>query len=139
MFQHTVTISSSTLTQEWCAGACEQAGFKLAAVEYGVACFCDNSVPETAKPLPATKCDMKCSGDSSEDCGGTYTMLAYAFTCEPSPGPPKVRPVNHTTQDYYEAMFTRLKKKVPALDWYWVWTPEGWEWVSQVFLLSCQL
>lgn len=32
-----------------------------------------------------------------------------------------------TTQDFYEGMFTRIQRAYP-IDYYWVWTPEGWEW-----------
>jgi hypothetical protein len=37
---------------------------------------------------------------------------------------------DYSTQDYYEGMFTRLMKRVPSLSWYWIWTPEIWEWSS---------
>lgn len=34
-----------------------------------------------------------------------------------------------TTQDLYEGAFTRLDRLLgDKLDWYWVWTPEEWEW-----------
>ena len=31
----------------------------------------------------------------------------------------------HTAAIHLQGMFTRLMKKIPALDWYWIWTPEG--------------
>ena len=71
----------------------------------------------------------------------------YEFVCDDVPSllPGAPIPKNHnvrglpppphtkepTTQDYYEGVFTRLQKRVPDLDWYWIWTPEAWEW-SQV-------
>jgi hypothetical protein len=36
---------------------------------------------------------------------------------------------NRTTQDFYEGALTRLNRLLgETLDYYWVWTPEGWEW-----------
>ncbi|XP_062522474.1 uncharacterized protein LOC134197211 isoform X2 [Corticium candelabrum] len=32
-----------------------------------------------------------------------------------------------TTQDYYEGIFTRIQRLEIPLDYYWIWTPEGWE------------
>ena len=32
--------------------------------------------------------------------------------------------------DYYKGIFTRLMKRIPSLSWYWIWTPEGWEWTK---------
>ena len=117
---HVVTISSNLNTQEWCAGQCALANFTIAAVEYGVACLCGNSFPQQPT-LPASACAaMPCAGNSAEHCGGNYILSAYEFECDES----KPHPVAPTTQDYYEGMFTRLLKKVPALDWYWIWTPE---------------
>ena len=88
-------------------------------------------------PYPTTK------QGSAEFFERTSTMLSDAFTHAKSvgvqscvgtetplskPAPADERAAAPSTQDFYEGMFTRLKKKVPALDWYWIWTPEGWEW-----------
>ena len=117
---HVVTISSNLNSHEWCAGQCALANFTIAAVEYGAACLCGNSFPQQPT-LPASACAaMPCAGNSAEHCGGNYILSAYEFECDES----KPHPVAPTTQDYYEGMFTRLLKKVPALDWYWIWTPE---------------
>eukprot|EP00656_Telonema_subtile_P000400 TRINITY_DN10184_c0_g1_i4.p1 TRINITY_DN10184_c0_g1~~TRINITY_DN10184_c0_g1_i4.p1 ORF type:complete len:491 (+),score=118.53 TRINITY_DN10184_c0_g1_i4:185-1657(+) len=48
-------------------------------------------------------------------------MIVYDYTCSSAPHVP-------STQDYYEGIFTRLMKRMPSLDWYWIWTPEAWEW-----------
>ena len=117
---HVATISSNLNTHEWCAGQCALANFTIAAVEYGAACLCGNEFPDLPT-LPMSECaSMTCAGNSSEKCGGNYILSAYSFECHES----KPHMAAPTTQDYYEGMFTRLKKKVPALDWYWIWTPE---------------
>ena len=55
-----------------------------------------------------------------QSCLGTETPLSKPIYTEKNQ--------NYTTQDYYEGMFTRLMKRIPSLSWYWIWTPEGWEW-----------
>eukprot|EP00750_Incisomonas_marina_P015233 INCI18123.1.p1 GENE.INCI18123.1~~INCI18123.1.p1 ORF type:complete len:1078 (+),score=169.67 INCI18123.1:152-3385(+) len=123
VFPTTVTISSSRNSQEWCAGQCALANHTVAAVEYGVACFCgEPSDVEKASKLPLGDCSaIHCAGNKSESCGGSYIMLAYNFSCPSEPEFP-------STEDYYRGMFTRLLKRVPSLAWYWIWTPEAWEW-----------
>ena len=123
-FPATVTIHDDVNTQEWCAGQCALLNHSLAAVEYSVACFCGEPADvQAATKLPRSSCSaMSCAGNSSEDCGGSDIMLAYNFTCEP---------YNSTVpgvEDYYRGIFTHLLKRVPSLAWYWIWTPEGWEW-----------
>ena len=34
------------------------------------------------------------------------------------------------TQQFYEGIFTRIIETYP-IDYYWLWTPEGWEWEDQ--------
>lgn len=51
---------------------------------------------------------------------GTEIPLAKPTWLQPSGAPP-------TTQEYYEAMFSRIDATYP-IDYYWFWTPEGWEW-----------
>ena len=49
-----------------------------------------------------------------DSCVGTETPLSA--------------PKANTSYDYYTGMFTRLQKRMPSLSYYWVWTPEAWEW-----------
>ena len=38
-------------------------------------------------------------------------------------------PLAPSSQELYEGALTRLTRLLgPTLDYYWVWTPEGWEW-----------
>ena len=88
---------------------------------------------------------MPCAGAAGEDCGGSYVMLAFNFTCDDDGGggggQKKAKNKNNnknnnsisdppTTQDYYEGIMARLMKRIPSLSWFWVWTPEDWEWGS---------
>ena len=128
LFNHTVTIKDERVSQEWCAAQCAAASLPFAGVEFSVACFCSPALPPAAAKIDDAKCGMKCAANQSETCGGGYTLQAYTFACDaptPAPAPPPPPP---STQDYYEGIFTRLSKRIPALDWYWAWTPEAWEW-----------
>eukprot|EP00118_Oscarella_pearsei_P019329 m.204509 g.204509 ORF g.204509 m.204509 type:complete len:965 (+) comp39649_c0_seq9:56-2950(+) len=33
-----------------------------------------------------------------------------------------------SAKDFYEGIFTRIQRLEIPLDYYWIWTPEGWEW-----------
>ena len=115
VFPTTITIKSESNTQEWCAGQCKLANHTVAAVEFGVACFCgEPSDVAAAQQLNRSKCAaMKCAGNSNEDCGGDYVMLSYNFTCANS----NSTPTAPSTEDFYRGMFTRLSKRVPSLSW----------------------
>jgi hypothetical protein len=53
---------------------------------------------------------------------GTEIPLA-----KPPLDPSKPNASRPATERYYEAMFRRIEASHP-LDYYWFWTPEGWEW-----------
>lgn len=56
-------------------------------------------------------------------CADACSNVIVAVQVWPS-GPPQP-----TTQDYYEGALTRLVRLLgDTLDYYWIWTPEGWEW-----------
>ena len=83
VFPETVTIKSDEVSWEWCAGQCAVRGYSVAAVEYSVACFCGSDSDVTAATaLPRGDCSaMKCAANATEDCGDSFVMLAYNFTC----------------------------------------------------------
>eukprot|EP00035_Acanthoeca_spectabilis_P001424 m.80027 g.80027 ORF g.80027 m.80027 type:complete len:983 (-) comp10865_c0_seq1:26-2974(-) len=81
-FPHTAWLSNAATTQETCAVACFQVNLPLAAVEFGVACFCGAEMPPAGLSRPVAACgQMKCRGDPAEDCGAADIMLVYSFTC----------------------------------------------------------
>ncbi|KAJ9103160.1 hypothetical protein QFC21_002582 [Naganishia friedmannii] len=67
------TYSSTTMTPAVCQQAC--AGFKygLAGLENGQKCFCGNTMPTSAR-APSAYCNIKCGGNSTENCGGGFNM-----------------------------------------------------------------
>lgn len=66
---------SSTNTPERCIAACKSRGFKFAGLQYGESCLCGNSYGRYG---PATNCNMKCTGDPNQTCGGYSSNAVYS-------------------------------------------------------------
>jgi len=58
------------LTQETCESDCNQYGTKYAGVSDGDVCRC-GQLKSGANKADNSKCNVACSGDSSENCGGS--------------------------------------------------------------------
>ena len=91
---YTVTLSNAGCSREWCAQACVDAGYALAGVEYGVACFCGNAPPPAADALPAAACAaMACAGAPAEKCGDADVVSVFPADCPAAPDlPPGLAP-----------------------------------------------
>jgi hypothetical protein len=71
-------MTSSGMTVENCIANCQSKGYKLAGVEYGGECYCDNQVAATARTAPLNDCAAKvCTGNKMEYCGGSVRILVY--------------------------------------------------------------
>ncbi|KAF5829614.1 hypothetical protein DUNSADRAFT_15833 [Dunaliella salina] len=68
--------SDDSMTPRYCIQLAAQAGFAYAAVQYGRECFGGDSLAEYV--TPSNYCDMPCTGDSQETCGGGCTNRIYA-------------------------------------------------------------
>ena len=60
----------------FCKNACFKEGYKYSGVEYANECFCGNKMPKTIAPKQSD-CNMKCSGDKSQKCGGGNRLNLY--------------------------------------------------------------
>lgn len=67
----------STNTPDKCVQLCLQSGFPYAGVQYSSECFCGSELPTDAVKLADSSCNMKCSGDQHEICGGYYAINIY--------------------------------------------------------------
>lgn len=70
--------------QQYCMAACDGQGFDYYGTQWRRECWCGSGTPEETYelyggPLANSKCNLKCTGSSTERCGGTYTMSVYAF------------------------------------------------------------
>jgi hypothetical protein len=73
------------LTEGGCMQLCHDAGFSLAGVEDGAQCFCGNSTAAAAQA--GSGCDMPCSGNATQKCGGRSRVNVLAFHCSGTPNP----------------------------------------------------
>jgi len=69
------TIPAAQMTVDRCTAACLATNFLLAGVEYGSECYCANTISNGG--APATGCEMRCNGNSSEYCGAGNRLNVY--------------------------------------------------------------
>lgn len=82
------TYSSGTaLTLSACAEFCQ--GFRYFGTEYSAECYCGNALHASSSPAPLSECDMPCSGDASQFCGGPNRLTLYE---NPAAGPEEPAP-----------------------------------------------
>jgi hypothetical protein len=62
-------------TPEQCIQTCRQKGFPYAGVQNGQSCLCGNTYGRYAQ---ASNCNVKCTGNSAEICGGSYANGVYS-------------------------------------------------------------
>ena len=73
------------MTIDFCLRCCAAAKFAWMGVGDGTQCQCgDADAPRAA--LPAASCDVKCAGNASETCGGSWANTVHEIVC-PKPPP----------------------------------------------------
>ena len=60
-----------------CMEACDDQGFLFAGVQIGNECWCGNDAPPEDKLVPQEECNVSCSGDSAQVCGGSWRINVY--------------------------------------------------------------
>ena len=68
---------SQTNSVETCIATCIGLGYKVAGMEYGTQCFCDNFLYNGAVPAAATSCSFACPGNNKEFCGAGNFLSIY--------------------------------------------------------------
>ncbi|KAI0808290.1 hypothetical protein C8Q74DRAFT_1189458 [Fomes fomentarius] len=80
-------------TVESCIASCAAKRFTLAGLEFGVQCFCGNTLIDGAVKGDEDTCNMSCGGNSTEACGGPNRLSVYTSTGDvialPVPSPLK--------------------------------------------------
>ncbi|KAJ7721547.1 glycoside hydrolase superfamily [Mycena maculata] len=72
------SVTTSSLTPALCQSTCASQGFTMAGVEYGLQCYCGNSlVGGNPTSASASDCNTPCAGDSSSLCGGSWRIQIY--------------------------------------------------------------
>ena len=59
---------------EQCDEFCSNLGFLFSGVEHTNECFCGNDLPSDDLKINMSECNMDCSGDSSQKCGGVWAI-----------------------------------------------------------------
>ena len=67
----------SNMTIEKCLEFCSNGGYAFAGVESEYECFCGNNAP-SQNPIDDSECNSKCSGDSTQICGGSWKINIYS-------------------------------------------------------------
>jgi len=67
------------MTVESCQAFCNTNNYGLAGLEFGKECFCGNAL-QTYSAIGYTGCNMACSGNASEICGGSSRLSVYNLT-----------------------------------------------------------
>ncbi|KAK0631555.1 WSC domain-containing protein [Immersiella caudata] len=62
-----------------CAWYCFYEGFNLFGAEEGGYCMCGTSLHQDSIQTADSECDMPCTGDGSEKCGGPYRLSLYEW------------------------------------------------------------
>lgn len=87
-------VSSTSLTIESCLSACKKGGYSFAGVEFAQECYCGVVLGNGTLPVDSSQCNMPCTGDDSETCGGRGTLNLYVAkdmeSTEPCNGTPPV-------------------------------------------------
>ena len=79
---------------EACTTACYNAGFPYAGVEYANECYCGSALQNGGGPAPDgdALCNMACSGNANETCGGSDRLNMYQYNgqlpSQPTQNPP---------------------------------------------------
>ena len=82
---------SAQNTPQRCVAVCQARGFAYAGVQYGESCLCGNSYGRYGA---ANSCNMVCTGDRGQVCGGFNANSVYAtgIAVARPPAPPPVTP-----------------------------------------------
>jgi hypothetical protein len=69
-----IAVSSASMTVEKCAAAVAAAGYKYAAVQYGIQCYGGNDI---SAYVEQGTCNTPCAGNSDQICGGGCANSIY--------------------------------------------------------------
>ncbi|KAF9456639.1 glycosyl hydrolase family 71-domain-containing protein [Collybia nuda] len=92
------SFSQNNMTPQTCQSLCT--GYQFAGVEYGLQCFCGNSLRNngaTGAVIDSDSCGVPCAGDPSKKCGGSWTLSVYSKGSTGNTLPPPPPPSGWTS------------------------------------------
>ena len=69
--------TGSQMTQESCVSYCSGLNYGYAGVEYAGECYCSNSIATTGASAAIGDCNMACSGNNAQACGGSNRINVF--------------------------------------------------------------
>jgi hypothetical protein len=93
-----------------CQSACAAAGYQYAGVQYGGECFCGDAYGRYG---PAVNCNMPCSVDPNQICGGKWAQDIYALPVAQQPEPVFVPEPVFIPEPVIEEQFFALPEPPP--------------------------
>ncbi|RDW56813.1 hypothetical protein BP5796_12880 [Coleophoma crateriformis] len=73
------TTENATMTPEVCASFCSSQGYPVMGVEYGEECYCGTYPTGDSTTAPQSDCNMECTGDAGQLCGGSDRLNVYTL------------------------------------------------------------
>ena len=70
-------LNDDSMTIEKCKNFCFGKDFHFAGVEYADECWCGNKKPSSDLVKPSSECNIPCTGDNSQICGGGCRINVY--------------------------------------------------------------
>ncbi|TVY57060.1 putative fungistatic metabolite [Lachnellula suecica] len=67
----------NTMTVDICLNYCASSGNTYAGLEYTNECFCAQRLSALSTKLPESSCNLACTGNSSQICGGSLALTVY--------------------------------------------------------------
>ncbi|KAH0559498.1 hypothetical protein GP486_003989 [Trichoglossum hirsutum] len=71
--------STYQMTAQECQSFCLNRNFPLSGVEFGRECFCGTALQGNSTLAPDSDCNMPCSGNASDTCGGSFRMNVWQY------------------------------------------------------------
>ncbi|KAF7951375.1 hypothetical protein EAE96_006690 [Botrytis aclada] len=72
-----VTEALDVMTVPLCMAFCKSNGYAYAGIEYTRECYCAQYLSALASKVDDAKCDLPCKGNTSQICGGSWTLSVY--------------------------------------------------------------
>lgn len=69
---------STIASVDACTQACSDKGYRMAGLEYGTQCFCDNTLDSSSLPALDTGCTFPCGANANQVCGDYSRLSVYA-------------------------------------------------------------
>ncbi|KAG8905538.1 hypothetical protein FRC00_013187, partial [Tulasnella sp. 408] len=107
-------LSDPAMTVDKCTSFCKSKGFTLAGLEYGQECWCDNTFENgtSAAQIKANDpgCSVKCSGNASQTCGGSWYLSVYKSTAAKRDLIPAAQPAKSAHRRHHKKSFATFEE-----------------------------